>query len=142
MRRPSFAVATLGVVTFRLVNALVPVRVPAKKHVIRAGIRRRSTTTTCGLGSVTDGVDVASKIYQLAGREFDIGKPSILAKVGDLLRTELFPRDFCLSYVLPVLNGLHHAKMSSSVLPCFRVHPEKRCPRVVYHIYQILPCEC
>lgn len=46
----------------------------------RATIIPRSRSTTKLKGS-TPGVSVAERIFDLAGREFDIGKPSVLAKV-------------------------------------------------------------
>lgn len=46
-------------------------------------VRARGTrsTTKLNLKGSTGGVAVAERIFELTGREFDIGKPSVLAKV-------------------------------------------------------------
>ena len=49
----------------------------------RTAIQSISCTATRGTDSRhTGAVSAEERIYQLAGREFDIGKPSVLAKVG------------------------------------------------------------
>ncbi|CAM9489835.1 unnamed protein product [Ectocarpus sp. 8 AP-2014] len=83
MRNPSLAAAAvaLGLTTFfakrssRLVKALVPAACH-HHHVRRSAARSRSS-----LGASKSGGGVAERIHQIAGREFDIGKPSVLAKV-------------------------------------------------------------
>lgn len=49
----------------------------------RTGVQSLSCAATRGTDSrCTGAVTPAERIYQLAGREFEIGKPSVLAKVG------------------------------------------------------------
>ncbi|CAN0363308.1 unnamed protein product, partial [Ectocarpus sp. 12 AP-2014] len=84
MRNPSLAAAAvaLGLTTFfakrssRLVKALVPAACHHHHHVRRSAARSRSS-----LGASKRAGGVAERIHQIAGREFDIGKPSVLAKV-------------------------------------------------------------